>query len=530
MLNILVKDFKILLFSDKSSIGKRVLSLLFTGIMIGIFIAIEVYLFTMIINKVKVYDGAAIIYLTLFLFIISCIIIILDLLMANKLFFNEKDIEQLTRYPITNEQIIFSKLVFLFGTHFFTSFLFAYPIFIAFGKLMGRAPMFYFSVLFYPVLTFLFESGIALILVYPFKLLLDYLKKHIVVQFIISIIFMFGACYLYSEVLKIFMDLVVNNNLTKLFTVESLHNLSNFVKKLIPIKFLVQYYITQSGGLTEYICVSSGIFLIGVSISIFAFSYFRNLRISSVSKEITGDIKVQSLKKILIKKELVLLFKDSNNIFSFAGLLIVQPLLLYLVVSSLNNVFSSGAFAYYMLALPNFIPVLDIVLIMLFTIIINSGSNNYIGSENKTIRIMKTIPVSSFTQMMIKVGVPFVTSCISLVLSTLILLILKVISFQTFFFGTFVTIVLLLVFEIISLKEELDIKINKPKSSILSSFYSYLLPLAFLATSLVLSYYELNIIYAYLISLVVIVILGLPFIIKFKSKTVDKFLDLEVVN
>lgn len=530
MLNILVKDFKILLFSDKSSVGKKVLSFILTFLMIGVFIAIEVFLFTMIIDKVKIYDGAAVVYLTLFLFIVSCIIIILDLLMANKLFFNEKDIEQLTRYPITNEQIIISKLVFLFGTHFFTSFLFTYPLFISYGNLMGRAPMYYFSVLFYPVLTFLFECGVALIFVYPFKLLIDYLKKHVLIQFIVSIVFMVGACFLYSEVLKIFMDLVVNNNLNKLFTVDSIHNLSSFVKKLIPIKFLVQYYITQSGGITEFICISLGIFLIGVSIAIFAFSYFRNLRISSVSKEVAGDIKVLSVKKILIKKELVLLFKDSNNIFSFAGLLIIQPFLLYLVVSSLNGVFSNGAFAYYMLALPNFIPVLDIVLIMLFTIIINSGSNNYIGSEKKTIRIMKTIPISSFTQVLIKVGVPFVLSCISLILSTLVLLIFKVISFQTFFFSTFMTIILLLVFEIISLKEELSIKMNKPKSSLLSSIYSYLLPIAFLATSLILSYFELNIVFAYLISLVVIILLGLPFIINFKSKTVNKFLDLEVVN
>ena len=53
MLNILVKDFKILLLSDKSSLSKKILSLLFSTIMLGIFIAIEVFLFTMIINKVK---------------------------------------------------------------------------------------------------------------------------------------------------------------------------------------------------------------------------------------------------------------------------------------------------------------------------------------------------------------------------------------------------------------------------------------------------------------------------------------------
>ena len=90
--------------------------------------------------------------------------------------------------------------------------------------------------------------------------------------------------------------------------------------------------------------------------------------------------------------------------------------------------------------------------------------------------------------------------------------------------------ILLLVFEIISLKEELSMKVNKQKSSLLSSIYSYLLPIAFLVSSLVLSYFEINIVFAYLISLVVIILLGLPFIFKFKSKTVNKFLDLEVVN
>ena len=81
--------------------------------------------------------------------------------------------------------------------------------------------------------------------------------------------------------------------------------------------------------------VSLGVFIAGVTICIFAFNYFRNLSITHKTKEREDDLKVSSIKKILIKKELVLLFKDSNNIFSFAGLLIVQPFLMYLVVSAL---------------------------------------------------------------------------------------------------------------------------------------------------------------------------------------------------
>ena len=530
MLNILVKDFKLLLFGDKSSIGKKILSLVFTALMLAVFIAIEVFLFTMIIEKVKTYKGAAPLYLTLFLFIISCIMIILNVITAHKLFFNEKDIEQLTRYPITNDQIILSKLVFMIGTHFVTCLMFTYPIFLAYGQILGRAPMYYFITLFYPLLSFLFEGGIALMLVYPYKMALDYLKKHILVQFIVALVFMFVASFAYSRVLNLFMEIVINNNLNMLFTTEAINSLSTTVKYFVPINFLIDVFLGNSGRFFQYVCISLGVFIIGLSISIFAFNYFRNISIANNTKERTTELKVESIKKTLIKKELTILFKDSNNIFSFAGLLIVQPFLLYLVVSALNGVFSSGTFAYYLVALPHFIPVLDIVLIMLFTVIINSGANNYISAEKRTMRIMKTIPISVFTQIFIKVSVPFLTSCASLLVSTIILWATKTISFQTFAFGTLITIVLLFVFELVSLWEELSIKFNKPKSSFLSGVYSYLLPLAFLGVSLVLTYYEVNIIIAYLASTGAVLILSLPFVIRFKHRTINKFLDLEVVN
>ncbi|MBE6143041.1 MAG: hypothetical protein E7177_03540 [Erysipelotrichaceae bacterium] len=530
MLNILVKEFKLLFWGDKTSVVKKILALIFTGLMLAIFVTIETYLFVMVIRKVKVYSGAAQIYLTLFLAIISCIMIVLNIVCAHKLFFNEKDIEQLTRYPISNEQIILSKLVFMIIIHFFTSMMFTYPLFLAYGTIMGRAPLYYFIVLFYPILSFLFEGGVALILVYPFKLLIDYLKKHLLVQFIVSLIVMFGACFLYSKILTLFMDLVVNNNINILFTLSSLDKLSKFVKSLIPINFLVQSFLATSGRIMQYLLISGGIFLVGITVSIFAFNYFRNMVVHHTSKELKETLKVTSIKKNLMKKELILLFKDSNNIFTFAGLLIVQPFLLYLVVSALNGVFSSGTFAYYLIALPYFMPVMDIVLIMLFTVIINSGANTYIGSEKSTMRIMKTIPVSVFTQLLIKVGVPFVCSSISLIISTLALLIGKVISFQTFIFGTLITIVLLLVFQLVSLKEELTIKMGKNKSTFLSSLYSYLLPIAFLGVSLVLSFFGLDIRIAYLISTGVIILLGVPFVINFKKKTINRFLDLEVVN
>lgn len=530
MLNLLIKDFKMIFLGDSDSLKKKILSLIFTAVMLISFIVVETFIFNMVINKVKDYSGAAPVFLTLFLFIISCIMIILNLLNAHKLFFNEKDVEQLTRYPVTNGEIISSKLIFLLIMHYIYSLMFVYPIFVSYASIIGRAPMFYFICIFYPLLSFLFEAGVALLLVYPFKLVIDYLKKHILIQFIVALVIMIMACYLYSNILSIFMNLVVNNNLDVLFTTSSIENLKGIVEYFVPISFLSRVYLGTSTQIIPYICISIGIFMLGVTFSIFSFNYFRSIKFNSKKRERKKDLKVNSLNKILIKKELTLLFKDSNNIFSFTGLLIIQPFLMYLVISALNNVFSTGTFQYYTLVVPNFIPLLDIVLVMLFTLIINSGANSYISNEKNTIRIMKTIPVSVERQLIIKVLVPFIASVISLVISTLVLLIFNIISVQTFIFGLILSILLLLIFELISLKEELKIRINKPRSTFLSSLYSYLLPIAFFISALLSTYLGLHIIVAYIIGFVVIILLGIPFMVRLKESINSNFMDLEHVN
>ena len=117
MLNLLAKDFK-LLFGKDTSLSKRVLSIILTIVFAAMFIGIEVFLYTRILTneQIKSTPNAIMALTSLFLFVISIIIIVSDLVSANKLFFNEKDIEQLSIHPVDEISIIFSKLIFLFFT------------------------------------------------------------------------------------------------------------------------------------------------------------------------------------------------------------------------------------------------------------------------------------------------------------------------------------------------------------------------------------------------------------------------------
>ena len=150
MLNLIAKDFK-LMFSGHGGAKKKLLSMVTALLMAAFAVGVEWFLFSTILGKIQNFGGATEPFLTLFLSIISCLMIIMNTIRAKKLFFDPKDIEQLIRRPVSNAQIVVSKLIFLFATHYFMTLILVYPIVIAYGKMIGKTMMFYYSGIFYPV-------------------------------------------------------------------------------------------------------------------------------------------------------------------------------------------------------------------------------------------------------------------------------------------------------------------------------------------------------------------------------------------
>ena len=167
---------------------------------------------------------------------------------------------------------------------------------------------------------------------------------------------------------------------------------------------------------------------------------------------------------------------------------------------------------------------------MLFSVIINQGANNYISMEDANVKLMKTIPVNLFTQLFIKVSIPLGCSIVSLFATILVLLFTGVISIMTAVSGFILTVLLLFICSIISLLEELKIKRNSPRNSFLSNLYSYLLPIVYFISSVILSYFTVSIYLVYLIGLGLIALLSFPYFINFKKKVANLFLELEMVN
>lgn len=530
MLTLLVKDFKLLFHSEKK-LSNRIISLLISILFIGAFVAIEVFLFTTILKKIGTFHQAQNAFTSLFLFIISLLLIVSNLLNANKLFFNEKDIEQLSTRPIGNTDIILSKLFFMFLTHYFTSLIFTYPIFVSYGIIGAKTIKFYYLGLFYPVITFFFIGGVALLLVYPFWLLKKYLHKHYVLRFIASTILMLGVTLLYSKVLNLFIKIVAGGNINSLFTTDSINKIINLQKYQVPINFLTEVFVEgKMRYLFPYLGIGGGIFILGLSVSIFAFNYVRNISLTINVKVKPYPYKVKTVNQALIKKELIMFVKNSSYMTTFTSLLIVEPLLAYLVLKALTTIFRSGVFAYYISMVPTFLDALTILVMMLFSLIISQGASNYIQMETKTIKIVKTIPISTIHQIVVKVLIPLVLSTIAMVISNLVLLISGVISFKTFIIGSIFTLIMLVIYNLIALIEELSIRHHKARSSFLSTAMLYFLSLLMFVIVILSSYLNLNILLAYLIVFVIYMGCLIPLVIYLKRNVNDMFLELDVVN
>lgn len=530
MLNLLIKDFK-LMFSSKKSASARALGILIGFLAVAVLVVAETFLFSAIFGKIKVYANAPYAFMVLLLTVVTVLMSISGIFQAKKLFFNDKDIQQLAIHPVSSGMQVLSKLVFLFLIHYAGSFIFVFPLFLAYGSTFGGTMFFYYSATFYPVISFVFEIGVALVFVYPVWYFLQFLKKHVILEFGLSVVILFLLAWIYSVVLEVFVGLVANNDLATMFSAETIGAVIEFGRYAVPINYLVDIFVsTRPGQIFPYLAISGGIFIIGLVVTIFTFHKVRNVSIYIKPAKAKQTNRVRSVEYALIKKELALITKNPDYIYSFSGLLVVQPFLIYLVVIAMNTVFGTGTFLYYTSIFPNFVAIVDVFLVMMFTVIVASGANQYISMEERTIKNLKTIPVSYRTQIYVKMLIPMAMSEASLLVSVLVLWISGTFSIVTALFALLLSSALLFVFNVISLCEELKIRHGKPRSTGLSTAYSYILPFCYVVVSAFLSYTGTDLWLLFLCGAVLFLLLGLPFIIIVNRKMGEWFMDLEAIN
>ncbi len=524
MLNLLFKDIK-LLFGGKKNNKEKAMSILLFLIALVALVVLETLLYVNILKRISSFDGAPIAFTTLFLFVISLLIIVISLFSERKLFYEEKDREKMAIYPLPSEMVIASKLIILFFTNYLLTLALTFPLFVAYGQNIDALPSFYFLSLFYPFLTFFFEAGVSLLLLAPFNCLLSFLKKHRFIEYVLASFLLAAACYGYGKLLLLFLDLIGENSLSRLFSASSIAFLSEARKYFIIVTYLADAYFLDS--------ISSLLFAFGFSIPVFVLGliltvilYRGNLKKETEKKE-KGRKHVyrkRSLLSALIKKECIIFFRNGDNLFSFSSLLLIAPYLLYLIVLALNTIFTSGMVGYYVGFIKEFVPAVDIAVISLFAITVISGGDDYIEREGSSIKVIKSSPIKPSLVVMVKIMIPLSLSFISILLSLLLSYFLKTIPLSTFLLSLLFSSSVLLSYSIVSFFSELS---NKGKAGKIVVYLYEAIPLLILVYMVITSAYGLSSLFIYLTSGVFSLLLTIILLILFLKKQESMFLSLE---
>ena len=499
----------------------------------GLLIALEVFIFYSLDSKVSTNSSYGTFdFLVLILFLTLFISIIFTTLKARKVLFNRLDKAILSPLPITDGEVLFSKVLYLFVLQVITNLLVSSPILICYFVTRNYMPTYYIFGVVYSFIISLFGIGISLLLSIVFEYAYRLLKLSDIAQFIFACIVVVGLCFAYQVVLNLFLDALNTNEGTGMFSTTLIEMVHSVSLGFLPVYSILNPLINHNN-VVSGICLTFGFILISLLVGsvVVTFSYGRinkdNNEIIIRKKKNKNNLVITPF-KALLKKEFALLFKDSSYTFSYTSLLIMAPFLSFVVVSSLNSIIYQNL-RYFSVYFPDLINGLNICLILLFASVINSGASQSITREGSALQIVKYIPVDPIKQVAAKVITPIVLSSVSLLITLVVLIATGNIDYKVFLITLFLGICLLIITTINGLYFDMYDRTNaEMKLSFVNTLISVLFPFVILLIHFGISLFRIDTFYIYIFEAVTGLIVLLPTFISPKKRWQKVFRKMEV--
>ena len=519
--------------NDASFIRKFLLAIL-KLVGVGLFIALEVFIYISLDNKVNANSNyGSFDFLILFLFLTLLISIIFTALKGRKIFFNKEDLTVLSPLPIQKGEVVFSKVLYLYIYETIISICISSPLLVTYFVLHDFLPPFYVLGVVYGALISLFGIGISMLLTVIFEFVYHLLKVSDIAQFILASVVVILLCFAYQIVLNLFLDALNNNEGTGMLS-ESLITLVHQISiGLLPIYTFLDPICNNGVNLASGVCITFGMILLSLLIcafvSSFSYSYINSHNFElKITKVKNRNNLVISPFKALIKKEFSLLFKDSSYTFSYTSLLIMAPFLSFVVISSLNSIIYQNL-RYFSVYFPDLVNGLNICLILLFSSVINASASQSITRENKALQIVKYIPVNPIKQVIAKVLMPIVLSSVSLLITLIVLIATQNIDYKVFLISLFIGLVLIVFTTVLGLYLDMyDKSAAELKLSFINNLISILFPIVILLIHFGVSLTRIDTIYIYIAEAITASLLLIPIFIKPKKVWTKVFRKMEV--
>ena len=511
-------------------LSKRLLKIISFLVSLAFIIFLETYLFIQLHNKIGNIVGLFSSLISIYYFCFCIFLILYSIVKYYKIFFgNKKERIILGSKPISVSSIIFSKVLFNTLRIFLISIVAIYPFLFLQAYFNNYQVSYYFLAFVNIIFSSLIISFISLLLVMPYKYIYENLKRLPVVLVVLTLGLGFLFTYFYSVILDFFISVVRSTNLDNLFTINNIEYLNNLSSSLFPINFMMDLMVRKNV-IFNLVMILIFIFsLLSISILCFYYFYKHYLYSGENSKQeivlFKRKSRVNSQSIALVKKELSLTFKNDEGVFSFVFLVCIQPFLIYLVISSIHLIFSTGNLTYIKSLYPNFISALDTFLILIFILIFNSNSSASLKKEINTLKLIKSLPISPLKQICFKMLVPYCFSILSYFITVLVLLVTNLISYYAMLFLLFIGLIGLSVLFITSTISDVKSK----ASDFVGTFTSLILPLIFVFIGVLFTLIPklsipTDIVFYLVVLFLEIALLGM-YLIKIKSRLTKAFIE-----
>ena len=514
--------------TDSKSLLEKLLKLVLIVLTYSIFIALEVYIFLAVDKKLnEMKEGASFSFLILFLFITLIISSIISVGKARKSIFKEKDRMLLQTLPIVNDDIVIAKVFYIYTSLCATNFLLGTPLLITYGAINNYLMNYYIFSFIYPFIISLFGIGITMIILLPYNYIYNYLKEKIYLQVIVASVLVISLCFIYNGILNLFLKIISDSKLDNVFSASFVNSLNSMASFLIPVINYVSLLISFSN-IVPNISLLLGSIILSLTFGLFFASYLysKNSNKVYVSKpKKAKKIELTNFTKMLVRKEFILLFRNSNYIFSYTALLIMQPFLAYVVISSLKVTLYSSM-SMFLAYFPELINGINLTLILLFSSIINSTALDPLQREDKGLIQSKLIPFSPYKQSLVKIAIPSLISSLSLFITLIVLISTSTISLTVFFISSILGILFTIALNMLGLFIDLKKLDSSTKINIgyLSSLVSFLVPLSLCLMHFLLTFLKIPSFLIYISEIIYSILIFLPLAISFKKVVTKDYL------
>lgn len=423
-------------FKKRFSLKKEkndILGSIFSGLITLSIILVFIFLFSQIINNyvaIKINKVSEPIMrarelLCLFYLGIVAFISIICLEQIRKTISIGKDRVVLLRLPVKHQTIFLSKLTVLLLWNYLISLLFIFPISLLFYLAIDISVTYWlwtFIVwLVMPLVSFL----IACILIIPYILVVDFIKKRYFLVFVSFSSILILGFLLYSKLLNVVQVLLETGAIKFIFNEGFTRMLQKFLKYGYPANafasLVMGINVRNSLLIILGFAIISVLGIFFVTKELFYVSLYRTDRRIVYKNKIT--FKENNALVTLMKKEFINVFRDSKYVFSYFSIAAAMPVMVYCCFKLLRSliIHTIGLNLTYPLAL---------LVLLVFGVLTNTFCATNVSRDKLAMISTKTYPVKASKLMLSKVLFCSIISLLSVFISVAVLVWLTSLSIR----------------------------------------------------------------------------------------------------